>query len=253
MIKQKHFYLFRGLIREKRHWGGFIDELQKTFPDALITTIDIPGSGDYFRESSPLSILEMVERMRPDYLKSKKENEDSYLVAISLGGMISVEWMRHYPGDFKQATLVNTSFGGISPLLHRLLPDALVFLSKVFILKGREKEARILKLVSNHNNVFDQTLNEWEKIAAERPVSVQNTLRQLVAGARFKTDNFKPTIPVTLLSAPNDRMVSVECSRAIARAWKVPLREHPTGGHDLSVDDPQWLAQEIRASISALG
>ncbi len=250
MIKQKHFYLFRGLVREKRHWGSFVADLQNTFPDAIITTIDIPGAGDYFKETSPLSIKEMVEKMRPDYLRTKKENEDAYLVAISLGGMISVEWMRHYPNDFKQATLVNTSFGGISPLFHRLLPSAAAFLLKVFILKGREKEARILKLVSNHNNVFDQTLNSWEKIAAERPVSVSNTLRQLVAGARFKTNKFTPKIPITLLGSTHDKMVSVECSRAISRAWKVPLREHPTGGHDLSVDDPIWLAQEIKKAIS---
>ncbi len=128
MTKQKHFYLFRGLIREKRHWGSFLVHLKETFPDALITTIDIPGAGDYFTSPSPLSIKGMVEQMRQDYLKRKTADEDSHLVAISLGGMISVEWLKHYPNDFHRATLVNTSFGGISPLHHRLMPEAFLFL-----------------------------------------------------------------------------------------------------------------------------
>jgi len=45
--------------------------------------------------------------------------------------------------------------------------------------------------------------------------------------------------------------VNVKCSRAIAQKWNVPITEHPTGGHDLSVDDPSWIAQEIKKSISA--
>lgn len=249
MTKQKHFYLFRGLIREKRHWGSFLVHLKETFPEALITTIDIPGAGDYYTSPSPLSIRGMVEQMRQDYLKFKTPNEDSHLVAISLGGMISVEWLKHYPNDFDRATLINTSFGGISPLHHRLLPEAFLFLLKVPVLKGRPKESRILELVSNHKDVFNDTLDMWEGIQKERPVSLPNTFRQLFAGACFKVGNFVPPIPVQLLASTKDRMVSINCSRAIARKWNLSLEEHPTGGHDLTVDDPKWVAEQIKNSI----
>jgi pimeloyl-[acyl-carrier protein] methyl ester esterase len=246
MTKQKHFYLLRGLIREKGHWGLFLNELKNFFPDALITPIDIPGAGEYYQSTSPLSIKGMVEHMRQDYLKAKKDNESSHLIAISLGGMISVEWMKHYPHDFEQATLINTSFGGISPVFHRLMPSALAFLLKVPTLKGRAKESRILKLVSNHEDVFNETLDMWEDIQKNRPVSLKNTLRQLAAGAKFKVGDFKPSIPIQLLGAVKDRMVSIECSRAIAKRWSLTLEEHPTGGHDLTVDAPEWVASKIR-------
>ncbi len=200
MTKQKHFYLFRGLIREKGHWGSFLVHLKETFPEALITTIDIPGAGDYYTSPSPLSIKGMVEQMRQDYLKHKTADEDSHLVAISLGGMISVEWLKHYPKDFHRATLVNTSFGGISPLHHRLMPEAFLFLLKVPVLKGRMKESRILELVTNHKHIFNDTLDMWEGIQKERPVSLPNTFRQLIAGACFKVGNFVPPIPVQLLA-----------------------------------------------------
>jgi pimeloyl-[acyl-carrier protein] methyl ester esterase len=250
MTKQKHFYLIRGLIREKGHWGSFIDHLKKTFPDALISTIDIPGAGEYFTSPSPLSIKEMVEHMRQDLLKLKKQDEDAQLVAISLGGMIAVEWMKHYPDDFHHATLINTSFGGISPLFHRLMPKALIYLLKVPLLKGRAKESRILQLVSNHESVFNETLDLWEDIQQQRPVSIPNTFRQLIAGACFNVGDFRPPIPVKLLAATEDRMVSIECSRAIARKWQLPLEEHSTAGHDLTADDPEWVASKIKSFLT---
>lgn len=251
MTKQKHFYLIRGLIREKGHWGPFIDHLKGHFPEAAVTTIDIPGAGDYHKAASPLTIRGMVEGMRQDYLKAKILNENSHLVAISLGGMIAVEWMKAYPADFEEATLINTSFGGISPLFHRLIPSAFLFLLKVPVLKGRKKESRILELVTNHKHIFNETLDLWEMIGKERPVSLENTFRQLFAGACFKVGDFTPPIPVRLLAATNDRMVSVHCSRAIAKKWNLPLEEHPTAGHDLTVDDPEWVAKKIKEHVPA--
>jgi alpha-beta hydrolase superfamily lysophospholipase len=250
MTKQKHFYLIRGLIREQGHWGNFVDHLKSTFPDALITMIEIPGAGIYFEDSSPPSVRGIVKRMRQDYLKAKMADEDSHLIAISLGGMISVEWMRTFPHDFHRATLINTSLGGVSPIFERIIPSALVYLLKVPFLRGRQKESHILKLVSNHEDAFVKTLDLWEQIQEKHPVSLDNTLRQLFAGALFTGKNFTPPIPVSILASTKDRMVNVKCSRAIAQKWNVPITEHPTGGHDLSVDDPSWIAQEIKKSIA---
>ncbi|WPU63438.1 alpha/beta fold hydrolase [Peredibacter starrii] len=246
MTKQKHFYLIRGLIREKGHWGHFIHHLEEAFPGSRITTIDIPGAGDYFKSQSPLSVSEMVEEMRRDYLKSFDSNFEPNLIAISLGGMITVEWLKKYPTDFAKATLINTSFGGISPVYKRLMPRAFLHLMKVPVLKGRIKESRILELVTNHKDIFNETLDSWEVIQRDRPVSTANTFRQLLAGARFSVGTFTPPIPLLIIASTNDRMVSVECSRAIAEKWKLPIKEHPTGGHDLTVDDPKWVALSVK-------
>jgi pimeloyl-ACP methyl ester carboxylesterase len=251
MTKQKHFYLIRGLIREKDHWGQFLIELQKAFPDAKISTFDIPGAGLYYNGLSPLSIKKIVHHIRRDFLEVRQEDESAHLIAISLGGMIAVEWMKKYPEDFQEATLINTSLGGVSPIFHRLLPSALIYLMKVPFLKGRAKESRILRLVSNHKNIFDDTLNLWERIQKERPVSLQNTIRQLLAAATYRPGDFLPKVPVLIVAATQDRMVDVSCSRAIARKWNVPIVEHPTGGHDLTSDAPEWVALEIKKAIAA--
>ena len=245
MTKQKHFYLLRGLIREAEHWGEFPKLLTQAYPGSRYTLIDIPGAGKHFRSPSPLSIKKMVEKMRQTYLETKNENEECILLAISLGGMISAQWLKDFPEDFSKVILINTSYGGISPMFDRLKPKALLHLLKVPILKGRAKEAHILRLVSNHHNVFDHTLNLWEKIYNERPVSLSNSLRQLTAAGLFRIGQFKPNIPVLLLASVQDRMVSVECSRAIAKRWEAQLQEHPTAGHDLSADDPAWIVKKV--------
>ncbi len=251
MTRQKHFYLIRGLIREARHWGDFPSHLLEKFPGANLTTLDIPGAGEFYNSPSPLSIKKMVEEMRRVYLEKTNPNDENILVAISLGGMISAQWMKLYPEDFKEAILINTSYGGLSPVYQRLKPDALKFLLKVPTLKGRAKEARILRLVTNHNQIFDRTLNLWEQIQKDRPVSLSNTIKQLLAAAFFRIGKWKPEIPVLLIGSKLDRMVSIECSRAIQKAWSVPLVEHMTGGHDLTADDPAWVSKEIHRFISS--
>lgn len=246
MTKQKHFYLIRGLIREQAHWGRFLVELQSAFPEAKISTFDIPGAGIYHTGQSPLTIRKIVDHIRQDFLQVRQESESAHLIAISLGGMIAVEWMKRYPEDFGAATLINTSLGGYSPLFHRLTPSALFYLLKVPFLKGRDKESRILRLVSNHKNVFDETLNLWERIQKERPVTLSNTIRQLLAAATYRPGDFCPKIPVLIIVGAQDRMVDASCSRIIARRWNVPIIEHPTGGHDLTSDAPLWVAREIK-------
>lgn len=240
------FILVRGLIREAAHWGSFMDELKKTFPESTFNCIDIPGAGIHFKKTTPLSIHEIVKEMREDF-KSLNLPKDKpvVLMAVSLGGMIAAQWLKDFSKDFQYAILINTSYGDFSPVWKRLKPQALAKLIKVPTLKGLERERRILEVVSNRDDKYDENAKHWHNITMERPVSLPNTIRQLVAATKFKTEGMIPKIPVLLLGAPQDRMVDVSCTRAIAKAWNAPAIEHPTAGHDLTTDDPQWTAQTV--------
>ncbi len=239
-----HFILLRGLIREAAHWGDFTTKLQSTYPKAHFHCIDIPGAGVHFETLSPVTISEIVDLMREDYLKLKLD-APANLVAISLGGMISVEWMRRYPQDFKTCVLMNTSFSDYSPVFKRLKPKAFLGLLKAPIQKGFEKEHTILKVVSNAVEDYPKNTERWAEITRLRPVSVANTFRQLLAATTFRTKGFKPTIPTLILASTNDRMVSVECSRVIAKKWGVPIFENPTAGHDITLDASDWVISQL--------
>jgi pimeloyl-ACP methyl ester carboxylesterase len=247
------FILLRGLIREAGHWGPFLDDLKEKFPDSTIACIDIPGAGVRYQDPSPTSMSEIVQIMREDFRRLKlPADRPVALVAISLGGMIAAQWFQSYPQDFQAVVLMNTSYGSMSPLWQRLQPKALQLLLKVPLLKGEAKEHRILEVVSNRQDKYQSVAERWGQIAALRPVSLANTFRQLFAAARFKTTVNKPGMPVLLLSSLQDRMVSVECMRTIAKAWKLPTVDHPTAGHDLPTDEPRWTAEQIHRFIANL-
>lgn len=249
MTKQKHFFLIRGLVREALHWHDFPDELLALFPGARLTTIDIPGAGELHGTPTPLSIAGMVELMRRKFAAAADPRDENVLVAVSLGGMIGTAWLKRHPEDFHRAVFINTSLGGHSPVWDRLKPSALAYLSKVLLLKGRAKEELIMKLVLNNEARYAETLELWARLDQLRPVSGANTLKQLLAAAFFSAGDFTPSVPVYFIGSTKDRMVNVDCTRRIANKWRAPLIEHPDGGHDLTSDDPKWVASAIHSFL----
>lgn len=251
-----HWILLRGLARETRHWGSFGQELEKAIPGARVDGMDLPGTGRYSEMKSPTSIPAITEFVREKFVELRTRMRDAgqeppsecHLVAISLGGMVASEWLSRWPEDFVSCTLVNTSFRGYSPILKRLLPESYLHLFNIARhTDWRERERHVLKMVSNRPDMYETIAEEWAKYAYERPVSVENFVRQLAAAGRYQPDLDVPPCRVLVLNSERDRMVSPSCSELIARRWNAELRRHPTAGHDLPLDDPKWTVEQIRA------
>jgi len=51
---------------------------------------------------------------------------------------------------------------------------------------------------------------------------------------------------VLLLAGQLDELVNAKCSRALAQRWRCAIRLHPTAGHDLPLDDGEWVSRQIR-------
>jgi predicted alpha/beta hydrolase family esterase len=83
----------------------------------------------------------------------------------------------------------------------------------------------------------------WALHASHARTSARNALRQLSAAARWRLPARRPAVPMLVLGSAADRLVSVECSIAIARQWSLPLVLHLTAGHEIGMDDPAWLAR----------
>jgi hypothetical protein len=49
-----------------------------------------------------------------------------------------------------------------------------------------------------------------------------------------------------VLAGEHDRLVAVQCSKAVAKRWGVALQLHPSAGHDLTLDDGRWVAAAVR-------
>ncbi len=243
--RMKKCFFLRGLVREAGHWHGFLERFAAAFPGVEAVALDIPGNGVHFREASPLSVPGMAEFMRREFLS--RRGEENYLFALSLGGMVGVEWLHRWPDDFRKAVLVNTSLRGLSPLHHRLRPRNYARIARM-MLSGKPSlvETGILAMTSARTEGAEEITQAWLKIHQARPVSVRNAVRQLVAAARFHPPQAKPKIPVLILNGGRDQLVNPACSRALAAHWSLPLHTHPAAGHDLTLDEPEWVLERLK-------
>jgi pimeloyl-ACP methyl ester carboxylesterase len=243
----KNWILLRGLARESAHWGDFVPLLQTTFPDAKITTLDLPGTGCFYRDESPKTIKAIAETVREHTLEMGLLQQPVTILALSLGGMVTWEWLQSYPDDICGAALLSTSFAGLNPFYERLRWQ---IYGKFFALMMQrdpyKRELAIVQLVNNSRERDGQIAQEWEQIQRARPVSLKNMYHQMLAAATYQPSPTKPIQPVLLLNSTGDRLVAPACSETIQKKWGLDLRTHLWAGHDLTVDDGAWVALQLK-------
>lgn len=242
-----HWILLRGLARESTHWGDFAVQLQDVFPNSRITLLDLPGTGCYHLKKSPCSIRAIANSVHSNALAKGLLKKPVTLLGLSLGAMVAWEWLRRHPDEICGGVLINTSFADLSPFYERLRRQSYRDFFKLALTRdARRRETRILRLVGNGRAQDERIIDEWTRIHEARPISAANALRQMVAAATYKSGDVKPQQPILLLNGQGDRLVSPACSEAIHEKFKLELRRHPTAGHDLTLDDGEWVATQLQ-------
>lgn len=244
MTPRSHFVLIRGLLREARHWGEFAGNLQQQFPDAMISTPDIPGNGMRYQETSPETIAGMTDALR----RQIDITQPLRLIALSMGGMIAIDWMTRYPNEVEAAVLINTSARPLSPFYHRLRWTSYPQVLKMIFKSAVRKEADILNLTSNRHSHDSKLLESWQQWQQQNPVSKANARNQFLAALKFSI-TAKPQQPVLIVTSEADRLVDYRCSRKLAETWQSGYVQHGSAGHDLPLDEAKWLVGIIRKWI----
>jgi pimeloyl-ACP methyl ester carboxylesterase len=195
----------------------------------------------------------MVEFVRAD-IAVHLFDKPVYLVGLSLGAMVALEWARLYPAECAGAVLMSTSVRGLSPFYQRLKPPAYWPLLRALASMGTAagRESLLFDLTSSLNRERDATVGNWVRYASELPCSRLNALRQLLAALRYKLPADKPQVPLLLLRGMADRMVDPACSARLAQHWQLPLQSHPDAGHDLTLDDRDWVCRQINDWLETL-
>jgi pimeloyl-[acyl-carrier protein] methyl ester esterase len=245
---KRQWLVIRGLGREGAHSKDFLEKLQLSDPESTVKCIDLPGAGEFFRLSSPLSINGIAEFV---YSQIKNDRpQERYVLSVSLGAMVWAEVVRLYPECTDGLVLCNSSFANLSPFYHRLQLEAFMHIYRAATAANlQERERAVLDMVSNRPDRQD-FMKPWSEIALERPVSSFNFMKQLFAAATYKVSEQKPPMPVLVLSSACDRMVSPECSKKLAELWDVPIETHPTAGHELWLDDAEWVIEKAKKFFS---
>lgn len=247
MAGVKHrFLLIRGLLRETRHWGSFPCLLQKHFPGAAIQALDIPGNGKLHRLTSPDCIPAMTEALR----EQVDVRQPLDLVALSMGGMIALDWMTRYPDEISSAVLINTSVRPSAPFYQRLRWQSWPAIMRMLCRGKSAWEQGILELTSNRHGQCGALLETWLQWRRQRPVSGRSAVNQLLAAAQFRI-TAHPRQPILVVASKADRLVDYRCSLQMHKAWRTQYRQHDTAGHDLPLDEPQWLLHVIEQWYAA--
>ena len=244
----KEVWIFlRGLAREARHWGAFVSEFEAANRRRTVVCLDLPGAGSRNSEQSPVSVSGIVDDLRLKFLEIKAENRnaDFYILSVSLGGMIAIDWLNRYD-DFSGAVLINSSVAGVSPVHHRMRPLAAL---KLFAISRerdiRKREAQILKLVSNRSDLLEAGAAAWAEIASTHPVNIRNFVAQLLAAATFRLRKFESATPILVLTGLGDRLIDSRASKALAKRLGAAHAEHLSAGHDLTFDDAPWVVKTV--------
>ncbi|APA68698.1 alpha/beta fold hydrolase [Janthinobacterium sp. 1_2014MBL_MicDiv] len=243
---QENWILLRGLMREQRHWGAFPATLARALPGAHIVTPDLPGNGQRHAQDSATRVAAMVESCRQDLL-ARAIAPPYRLLALSLGGMVAVEWAHRYPQEVARCVLLNTSMRPYSPFYRRLRwQNYGALLRQLLLGDQRSQEALILRLTSRRHGAGNAgLLADWLSYQQQYPVSRRNALRQLLSAARYRAPATRPAMPVLVMAGAQDQLVDHRCSLRLARAWQADCLIHGDAGHDLPLDEGLWVAQSL--------
>ena len=241
--------LLRGLSRESGHWGIFpehlLRELRIMQPGSQLLLLDLPGTGTLRRQASPTQVSAIVDACRAELQRRGVKGAVS-LVGMSLGAAVLSDWANRYPGEVEAGVLINPSLRPFSELFRK--PRPLNYLGLLLLslsrFSARLREERVLSMTTRLTPP-QAVIERWVELQRQHPLGVRNTARQLLASVRYRASRTRPAAPMLLLCSKADNLVDWRCSQAISRAWGAPLRLHTKAGHDLPLDDPQWVARAV--------
>lgn len=232
----------RGLTREIAHWRG-LPELFFEKTKIPVLSLDLPGAGMFHEMTSPRDLDSYVEFLRQKVSKG----DPLILIGISMGGMIALRWSLLYPDEVCMVFTINSSAKNLSGPLKRFnLKEWRVLLEILLTKTVEKKEGLILNLTTNKLDAQKKAEIQkiFVRIQSERPVSVVSSLNQLYVASTFRITQ-RPKVPVTVIYSKGDRLVDSSCSEELIRFLGAKKAVHPDAGHDLPLDDPQWLLSEL--------
>jgi pimeloyl-ACP methyl ester carboxylesterase len=253
-----HWLLMGPLALECALWGDAPDTLlahvRLVQPSAAFFALDLPGTGVYCQERSAGSVEGIVAQLR-ERIADAGLSGPFGLVASSWACAVAAEWARQFPQELGALVLISPGmrpFSSVFRAVHwELWPTVLSM-----ILGRRSPLPRERRVWRSHTQLRKITLEElrrWRDLRAQHPVKARNGLAHAVAAWRYEASRRRPASPVLLLAGKGDTWLDWRISAAISRAWGAAFRLHPAAGHDLLLDDPQWVARSLAEWLLPVG
>ena len=255
MTAQKQTWvLLRGWGRSQGHWLDF-PELFATGKNTAkeVICVDLPGMGNDNLGTSPATIVEIRKALAKVIDQNERLKEPFYILGISLGGMVALDWALNDPDRIKGVVIINSSVASQSKFYERLKLNNLTTLFRIAREKELiKKEELILSMLSNFPGLQSDIGKRWARVSAEKTPKVSNLLVQLFAAATYNPPPLELKTPGLVLVAEGDRFVDPKCSYKIAEKYNLPLKQHSWGGHEISLDDPLWIINSVEDWLQSI-
>ena len=240
-----NYWIFlRGLTRGNAHWAQFPEIFKEINPSAQVEFLELPGNGTVSHEDTPINAREVIDLIREKSWIVQK-NIPFHICGISLGGMIALKWAEIYPQNIQTINIINSSLGQFSPFYRRLIPATyLQILNAAFNSDIAEKEKIILTITSNKFIENQRYLKIFTQFSIDYKVSKKNFIRQILLAQNIHIQNL-PNRPLKIITSINDRLVHHSCSDKLVKYFGGTQYIHATAGHDLPLDDPQWVVEML--------
>lgn len=245
--------LLRGLVREQRHWLDFPERFAALVrgPDdgpTRTVLLDLPGFGSENGGVVPATVAGFVDDLRARLRRVVADGEPCGIFAVSLGGMVALEWLARHPEDFVAGVVVNSSLADLSRPWERMRIANWPRVVVAPLLPTRARE-RMLLGMTRHQGDLERDADRYAAIAAATPPRRGNAAGQLRAALRMRCPA-QVAVPTLVLASRGDRLVSWRCSERIAARLGLPLRLHEgqgagAAGHDLPLDAPDWVCAQV--------
>jgi len=241
-----NWLLLKGIKMDSRHFGDFPERymapagLEQAFP------MDLPGTGTKSGGKAPANVPALARDLRARWLALRNAHPGPWsILGMSLGGMVALSWASQFPDDFASAVVGNSSAGDLSKPHLRFSLGNFPPLARSMVVRDKiQREVLVLDRITNHLGERAKKVGaEYARYQDSAPIHGWVLARQLLAAATFSAPDVQ--CPVLILSGLGDVFVDPSCSIALAERYDAPLHTHPTAGHNLTLDAPEWLTDQL--------
>lgn len=253
-VVSRPWVLLRGLVREQRHWGRFPKELEAALGDACseVYPMDMTGMGTEAGKDVPRDMRSIVDDLRARLQNRGLLRQRPVIFSMSLGSMCATEWAHLYPDELSGVVLINTSASNLAKFTDRLSLRAMGdFLNLIGTQDKFERELRILRLTTRFHKTDEEVAKEWASYAPDLNELLKVGFPQLWIASRYKAPESLKTSAL-ILSSAKDELANPLCSAALAQRFGVPNHVHLGAGHDVILDDPEWVIKKLMSWVPSL-
>lgn len=237
--------LLRGLGRWSEHWCGFDELLAR---HCQVIAIDNRGFG--LSRKAKVGLDLSIDLLADDVAGVLKHLSvaSAVVVGVSLGGMLAISLAGRYPQQVHKLVLVNASVGG-SPY-RRITNKALAALGRGIVSPDTfyDALARALLAPTSPDATVTTLKTKWSEIDKAHGLMPGRVLLQLLAASKFRPGPRMQLVqaPTLVLKGNQDQFIDSRNSDWICQHIPGAILRECDGGHELGLDKPEWLADEIR-------